>query len=66
TQAMELAPFLLTGVGGINASNTVNGQPYAPVVFATQRYFDTVQHAESWTSTEEYRNIVEMIASFNG
>lgn len=66
TQAMELAPFLLTGVGGINASNTVNGQPYAPVVFATQRYFDTVQQAEAWTSTEEYRSIVEMIASFNG
>ncbi|HSN35040.1 MAG TPA: hypothetical protein VLT34_01705 [Arthrobacter sp.] len=64
--ATELAPFLLTGVGGINATKTVNGQPYAPVVFGTQRYFDTVQQAEAWTSTEEYRSVVDMIASFNG
>lgn len=64
--AMELAPFLLTGVGAINATDTVNGQPYAPFVFAAQRYFDTVSEAEVWTGTEEYRNVVDMIASFNG
>lgn len=62
----ELAPFNLTGVGAIAATDTVNGQPYAPVVFAAQRYFDTVQEAETWTSTEEHRNVVDMIASFNG
>lgn len=64
--ATELAPFLLTGVGAINSTGTVNRQPYAPVVFAAQRYFDTAQQAEAWTTTEEYRNVVEMIASFNG
>lgn len=64
--ATQLAPFNLTGVGAITATDTVNGQPYAPVVFAAQRYFDTVQEAEAWTSTEEHRNVVDMIASFNG
>ena len=44
--ATELAPFLLTGAGGIDATDTANGQPYASVVFATQRYFDTVPQAE--------------------
>ncbi|WP_427117276.1 hypothetical protein [Pseudarthrobacter scleromae] len=64
--ATELAPFLLTGVGAITATDTVNGQPYAPFVFASQRYFDTVAEAEAWTGTEEYHNVVDMIASFNG
>lgn len=49
--ATELAPFLLTGVGAISATDTVNRQTYAPVVFAAQRYFDTVQQAEAWTGT---------------
>lgn len=64
--ATELMPFVLYGVGGISASNTVTGQKYVPVIFSTTRYFDNVQQAEAWTSTPEHNTVIAMIASFNG
>lgn len=64
--ATELPPYLLAGIGVINASANPNGQPSAVVQFGTTRHFATLQEAEAWTSTDEYQSVVDMIASFDG
>ncbi|KRF03247.1 hypothetical protein ASH00_15795 [Arthrobacter sp. Soil782] len=64
--ATELPPYLLAGIGVINAIANPNGQPSAVVQFGTTRHFATLQEAEAWTSTDEYQRVVDMIASFDG
>jgi hypothetical protein len=64
--AKDLAPFHLSGIGFINVAVTGSPQPFAVVEFQTNRYFDTVAAADVWKATSEYRNVVNMIASFTG
>lgn len=61
-----LIPPLLYGVGAIKANDQGNGWPSAAVIFQGQRFFNTVADAEAWKRTGEYRQIQDMIASFNG
>ncbi|MCU1633052.1 MAG: hypothetical protein JWM61_1704 [Micrococcaceae bacterium] len=62
----QLFPYLLYGVGAIDAQSNPNGEESAVVIFQTTRYFDTLQDAEAWTLTTEYQRLVEMISSFDG
>lgn len=61
----ELIPPLLYGLGAIEAPESVNNGT-AAVLFYGERYFATVAEAEAWKKTAEYRQLQDMIGSFNG
>lgn len=63
----EMLPFVMYGVGLIETDVLApNEIYYRPVIFSSTHDFATLEEAEDYASSEEHRQVQEMIASFRG